>query len=154
MDHGGAAPLDTCDAVAEEAPEIFDCFEESYILELCREVQQWELPVESARFQKMYAKFNSRYFAGQLQEYTIRVSYDVNHWIGEASRDAIDGYFVPEGLRIFLRLSFDRRAMIRVLIHEMVHVATGPGHGERFISEMKRLKAIGAPVEKWSPPAW
>jgi len=154
MDYGGAAPLDTLDAVAEEAPEIFDCFEERHILALCREVQQRELPVESARFQKMFGKFNRKYFDGQLQEYTVRVVYDVNFWVGEPSRDAIDGYFVPEGLRIFLRLSFDRRAMIRILIHEMVHVAAGPGHGQKFITEMKRLKAMGVPVEKWSPPAW
>jgi hypothetical protein len=151
MDHGGAAPLDTCDAVAEEAPEIFDCFEESYILELCREVQRWEVPVESARFQKMYAKFNSRYFAGQLQEYKVRVVYDVNFWVGKPPGNAIDGYFVPEGLRIFLRLSFDRRAMIRILVHEMVHVAAGPGHGARFISPI-RFIGIGILPEHVKTP--
>ena len=40
--------------------------------------------------------------------------------------------------------------MEETLIHEMAHAATTSEHGQEWLNEMVRLKAVGAPVPDWA----
>jgi SprT-like family len=95
----------------------------------------------NARLQATFKKFNREYFCGMLQDWAV--AFDEG-CLG------LYGYADPEKLRICIRLSehsgdHDVKA---TLIHEMAHAATteDDAHGDRWASEMHRLRAAGAPT--------
>ena len=149
MDYGGTNPYATCEVIAEEATELYNLFAEDLVLDWCQHVQRSDIPEESARFQRMFRSFNKTYFAGLLPEYEVLVVYDIDVWAREVSRDPSSGYIDLERRRIFIRLTNPRNLMECTLIHEMAHASGDPSHGDKWISEMRRLRGLGAPVEEW-----
>ena len=70
-DYGGTTPSKTCRTIADELPDLFAAFGQERVLALCEEIQQSELPGQSALFQEMFDFFNDLYFEGRLPHYKI-----------------------------------------------------------------------------------
>ncbi len=158
IDLGGTTPGSTCDVIAGDFPNLYHRLGEECILALCEEIQYSEIPEQPAQCLEMFRKFNLRYFAGRLPEYRVFVVYDVWYW--ETTRCGYQPTFPSafEGAgfvdfaqrRIFIRFLpnlSDGWTMAATLLHEMAHAATGGDHDEYWISEMSRLKLLGAPIE-------
>jgi hypothetical protein len=158
VDYGGTEPWATCEAIAEDFPDLYDAFGEECVLALCEEIQNSEIPEQSALFQELFRTFNDQYFAGRLPEYRIQVVYDVWYWeterYGYPASPALfeaSGFIAFDQRRILIRfLSFLKvgLTMQGVLLHEMAHAATDGDHGDNWTNEMLRLKLLGAPVDK------
>jgi hypothetical protein len=80
IDYGGTTPLGTCEVIAEAAPSLYRAWGFRRVLAACEEIQRSEIPRQSRLYQRMFQKFNIRYFAGRLPDYKIRVVYDVWYW--------------------------------------------------------------------------
>jgi hypothetical protein len=159
-DYGGTTPSKTCKTIADELPDLFVAFGQERVLALCEEIQQSELPGQSALFQKMFDSFNDLYLEGRLPYYKILVVYDVRYW--ETQHCGNPPSFSPSAYvsafidfpawQIFIRFLANSSfgfTMPPILVHQMAHVATDVGHGENWIAEMTRLRRLGAPMDKW-----
>jgi hypothetical protein len=153
----GTTPSATCEVIAEDAPSLYRAWGFRRTTAVCEEIQHSEVPEQSRLYQRMFQKFNIRYFAGRLPDYKIRVVYDVWYWETERcgyppcfpSADEAVGFIDFAGRQIFIRfLGFHTcgLTMAESLIHEMAHAATGGEHGTDWQTEMARLKGLGAPV--------
>jgi hypothetical protein len=156
-DYGGTAPWATCEAIEEALPNLYRAWGYSRVLAVCEEIQRSEIPEQSALFQRMFQRFNIRYFAGRLSYYRVRVVYDV--WFWETVHCGQPEIFPPAtedlsfidfpGRQIFIRfLGFHTRGltMAESLIHQMANAAIRGGIGANWQAEMARLKDLGAPV--------
>jgi hypothetical protein len=156
-DYGGTNPGATCGILAELAPDLHDAFGQDRVLALCEEIQQAEIPEQSALFQERFDRYNQQYFAGSLPDYRVLVVYDVWYW--ETQRCGYPRCFPPAceavgfidftGRQIFIRflgLHTCGITMAGSLTHEMAHAATDGEHGANWKTEMARLKSLGAPV--------
>jgi hypothetical protein len=157
-DYGGTTAWDTCRAIADELPDLFAAFGRGRVLALCEQIQQADLPGQSALFQEMFDSFNGQYFEGCLPDYKIRVVYDVCYWETQRCRspssfppNAYASAFIDYPARqIFIRFLANSSfglTMPPILVHQMAHVATDGGHGENWIAEMIRLRHLGAPMD-------
>ena len=150
MDAGGTYPYITCDLVAEEATDLYNLLGEDRVFALCERIQRSDVPVESACLQEMFRSFNSKYFGGRLPEHEVQVVYDIEAWVGQdTSRDVKSGYLDPDLHRIVIRLSELRGIMICSLIKEMACAASSPFDHNKWVTEMSRLKELGAPIGDW-----
>jgi hypothetical protein len=158
-DWGGTTPSGTCEVIAEAAPILYRGCGFRRVLAACEEIQHSEIPEQSGLYQRMFQRFNIRYFAGGLPDYKIRVVYDVWYW--ETERCGYPKFFPPAceavgfidfaGRQIFIRfLGFHSGGltMAEHLTHEMAHAATDGDHGANWQAEMDRLKALGAPARE------
>jgi hypothetical protein len=156
-DYGGTAPWATCEQIAEDAPILYRAWGFRQVLDMCEEIQHSEIPEQSRLYQRMFQKFNIRYFAGRLPDYKIRVVYDVWYWETERceyppcfpSADEAAGFIDFAGRQIFIRFLAVHTCgmtMAEFLTHEMAHAATDGDHGANWQAEMVRLKGLGAPV--------
>jgi hypothetical protein len=157
-DYGGTSPAETCNAIAEVAPDLYSAFGQERVVALCEEIQYAEVAEQSARFQKMFETFNKQYFAGRLPNYRIRAVFDVWYW--ETKRCGYPPCYPPafgaagfidfKGRQIFIRFPPHEAGftMTEILLHEMAHTAAGGEHGEQWKREMARLKLLGAPVDE------
>lgn len=99
-------------------------------------------PDESLR--ETFERFDKEYFGGRLcgSGWTVTSEGDFAGFHGQT----IDGK-----RQTFVRVYAQRIAdeLQATLIHEMAHaiLPVEVGHGERWVAEMKRLKAAGAPTE-------
>jgi len=150
QDCGGADPQATLEMIAQDGPEIVSQFSAQCIKEMAALILSAEIPKLSECFARMYREFNVRYFAARLPEYTVRVVFDVHKSAHEPVYDGSvsSGLIRYQERCIYLRYtkSFPIEA---ILIHEMAHAATQGDHGEEWLTEMRRLKAAGAPVATW-----
>src|SRR6202049_2680679 len=146
MDCGGTTPECTHKLIAEQKPDLCQRFGKTYVVPLAESIQHTEIPKESARFQAMFRKFNRQYFGGRLPEYEVQVVFDVEFWVGKPPNDTISGSVDIDHRRIFLRLSRVGQLTTCALLDEMAYVATNGSEGSKWRSEMKRLRALGAPV--------
>ena len=92
------------------------------------------------KYQALFEKFNHQYFANALPQYQIKV---VNRLTGCNVAGLIDRKKKVISLR-----KGEHREMDSILIHEMAHASTNDYHGPKFINDMKRLHADGAPVRE------
>ena len=156
-DYGGTVPAVTCDLIDEEFGDRYDEFDYDQVLALCKDIQESEIPAQSAVYQQMFEDFNKQCFAGRLPNYKILVVYDIWHWeterLGYPWFDPpaceAGGFIDFAGRQIFLRFLADHIfgwTMAEFLIHEMAHAATDGAHDANWQTEMLRLKAMGAPV--------
>jgi hypothetical protein len=156
-DYGGTTPLGTCETIAEDAPTLYRAYGFTRVLAVCEEIQYSEIPEQSRMYQRMFQRFNIRYFAGRLANYKVRVVYDVWYW--QIKRCGYPPCFPPgceavgftdfAGRQIFIRflgLGTGGFTMAESLTHEMAHAATNGGHGATWQTELARLKGLGAPV--------
>jgi hypothetical protein len=110
-DYGGTAPRATCEAIEEAAPSLYRAWGYSHVLAVCEEIQHSEIPEQSRLYQRMFQRFNIRYFSGSLPDYIIRVVYDVWYWETERCgyppsfpyADEAVGFIDFTGRQIFLR---------------------------------------------------
>jgi SprT-like family len=80
----------------------------------------------------LFDRYNRKYFGGRLPKYAIDVS-------GRYIR----GCCMRRKRVIYL----PARAGVRgLLMHEMCHAAAGNRHGDAWMAEMRRVRALGAPV--------
>lgn len=158
IDYGGTDPNATYEAMATTALALRAEFGEEFVIALCKQIQESEVPEQSAIYQQMFRDFDSRYFDGQLPEYRVRVVYDVWYWETERCGYApifppacqAQGFIDLPGRQIFMRyLAFASQGAVTMagLLHEMAHAATDGGHDEHWQAEMARLKRLGAPVD-------
>jgi hypothetical protein len=147
MASGGTYPEGTSEVIALEYPDLYNALGEDCVLAACETVQYSVLPEASAHLQKMFAVFNSRYFADQLPEYEVLVVYDPSFWVGDYEGYPTSGSIDFNNRRIFLAMEQAPEHMLIALIHHMAHAKTGTNDDfdENWLSEMKRLRAVGAP---------
>jgi hypothetical protein len=142
-DHDGV-----CDAIAEEDLELFEIFGQEFVLRICEEVQESAAPVESARLQAMFDAYNLQYFAGALPRHIIQVVYDVAHWSANPADQESSGAIDHERRTItigYTHQEFEASTLLHFLSH-----AAHPGSDDsdpRGLSEMDRLRKLGAPVD-------
>src|SRR5215472_9637479 len=74
-DYGGTTPSATCELIAEAAPSLYSACGFRRCWQSAEEIQHSEIPEQSALFQRMFQRFNIRYFAGRLPDYKILVVY-------------------------------------------------------------------------------
>jgi hypothetical protein len=157
-DEGGTEGGYTCEAMANVAPDLVEEFGESFVTALCEEIDEAEIPEQSAVYQRMFHAFNDQYFEGRLPDYRILVVYSVYYWevfhcgYSQPLLSAVSswGFIDFRGKQIFMRFlphSSSGWTMPGILLHEMAHAATDGEHGEDWQSEMSRLKRLGAPVD-------
>ena len=91
------------------------------------------------QLRQKFADFNVGYFNDRLPPYGIRVVAKVNWLDGQ-------GEIIRERKLIKIRQGLSDELAISTLLHEMVHAATGDGHGRRWKREMIRLREAGAPL--------
>jgi hypothetical protein len=147
QERGGAGAEYVADFVFDEYPEFASRTTPQAVETLATVILGSELPRESERFQKLFRVFNAGYFADRLEDYKIRVVFDLHTFANEPVFDSAvnDGLIRFAERCIYLRYS-DKEAMEGTLIHEMAHAATNGDHGEDWLAEMARLMAAGAPV--------
>ena len=156
-DYGGTTPSDTCEMIADDAPTLYRAYGFRRVLPVCEEIQFSEIPEQSRLYQRMFQRFNIRYFAGRLPNYKILVVYDAWYW--ETERCGYLGFFPPAyeaggfidfaGCQIFIRFlahHIGGWTIAECLTHEMTHAATDGAHDGNWQAEMARLKVLGAPV--------
>jgi hypothetical protein len=91
------------------------------------------------RLQRLFARYNRKYFTGVLADWSARFSDD---------HPGAYGFCDTKRKRIEIRFwthSSDH-AIRATLVHEMAHAATTPQHGPRWRREMERLRTLGAPT--------
>jgi len=110
---------------------------------IANEILESELPEMSIRFQKKFDEFNSEYFSMRLPAYTIKVLYDVGDFHPPVESD---GIIDRHRKLIRLRVSESESLMVATLLHEMAHAATNGYHEIKWMSEMARLRDLGAPI--------
>jgi hypothetical protein len=86
-------------------------------------------PALSAR----YRRFNRRYFGGRLPACLVKIAY----------RDTASQCWREEHV-IWIHCRTPKDEVASALLHEMVHLATGPSHGEAFRAELRRLAVLGS----------
>jgi hypothetical protein len=79
-DYGGTTPSDTCEMIADDARPYTAPMALGAYLAVCEEIQFSEIPEQSRLYQRMFQRFNIRYFAGRLPNYKILVVYDIWYW--------------------------------------------------------------------------
>ena len=145
MDYGGTNPEATCEVVAEEHPALYAAVGADRVLALCWEVHESSDPAVSAWLQELFAKFNTRYFRGQLGNYKVLAVYNA----GGASNEPPSGWvdFLNREIHIALTLRSD--AMPSMVLHHMAHALTVTldDTDEAWIAEIRRLRELGAPVD-------
>ena len=92
------------------------------------------------------------YFGGRLGDYRVRVVYDISFWTEEPRVEDLLSHIDLLGRQIILAFTQNAswQRMECELIHHMAHAATGTTTDDdsRWVEEMARLKAAGAPVEQ------
>jgi len=150
MDAGGTDEVSVIELLREVRPELAAQYEESTLREIAYLILHAELPGVSKHFQALFDEFNGRYFAGKLPAYQVHVVFDLHR----AAHEPVYGGAVSSGLILFEERCIYLRytnspPMEWTLIHEMAHAATNSGHDQKWLHEMARLKAAGAPVPDW-----
>jgi hypothetical protein len=107
---------------------------------------------------RLYNRFNSRYFSGQLPPDTIVRWASPQEMSGQGFNAAPWGIFFPssdgEPALILLDRNMQKRGWGKLrdltLLHEMAHVANPKNeHGKKFEKEMRRLAQEGAFEGLW-----
>jgi hypothetical protein len=83
--------------------------------------------------QNKFAEYNQLYFGGRLARYKVLLTIDHSH----CERRKRKIYINPNGEDVSV-----------ILLHEMVHAAVGPGHGKKWLDEVRRLVGLGAPLRE------
>jgi hypothetical protein len=66
--------------IADDTPTLYRAYGFRRVLAVCEEIQFSEIPEQSRLYQRMFQRFNIRYFAGRLPNYKILVVYDIWYW--------------------------------------------------------------------------
>ena len=106
---------------------------------------EWPVNVQLRRgtmlANRMYKEFNAKFFGNRLPHYYVRVVKSIPYY------ETCQGLCDMEKKLIYMDwvefLMEDARRAI--LLHELCHVATprDPGHGWRFLAQLKRLQRMG-----------
>ena len=92
---------------------------------------------------RLFHAFNARYFGNRLPPYRVLFRWN------RAGPDVVEEGCCYRKRRLILLcpgMRRSRREVSFMLLHEMVHAATGDYHGGRFWREFKRLAEEGAPL--------
>ncbi|MDG6998637.1 MAG: hypothetical protein JRN15_05930 [Nitrososphaerota archaeon] len=101
----------------------------------------------ASRLEERFKQFNMDYFDSRLPDYQVLLCSKCKTFGHELS-----GYCVsnPRGGMILIRAGMGVMSTEQTLIHEMVHARLfwikREIHGKRFISELRRLRSLGAPL--------
>jgi hypothetical protein len=152
MDCGGTNPNATCGWIAEQEPELYHALGHARVRALCEELHRAEDTARSEWYGVRLRQFNKEYFDGRLRDYQVRVVYDVSFWTQEPRAEDLLSHIDLPGRQIILAFTQNAswRRMECELIHHMAHGATGTTRDDdnRWLQEMTRLKAAGAPIEQ------
>jgi hypothetical protein len=148
MSWGGTTPKETCEIIAEDAPDLWTQFGAEHIFALVGAVQYSELPAESARLQEAFRTFNDQYFAGRLPKYIVCVVYDVAFWDGRRGGESDSGFVDFDRQLITIGYTGEDSERSMLLFH-MAHAVNPQGTywDDAWREEIRRLLALGAPVE-------
>jgi hypothetical protein len=146
----GSDGLDTCQFVAEIEPELCKAVGMSRVMELCRDLHLAEDPGLTEWYAARFYQLNKAHFDGCLEDYDVRVVYDVYTWVGEQPAVHVPGHTDLARKRIVLGVTYDYdpHAMDALLIHHMAHAQTKTtcDDDEAWRREMKRLEKAYADV--------
>jgi hypothetical protein len=150
--NGGTTPELTCDAIREDAPDLFVRFGRECIIALAKEFQSAELPTESARLQVAFENLNRQFFGGTLPHFIICVVVDVACWDGRKGGECDSGAVDFERQLITIGYTGDNTEERFLLLH-MARAAHPEGSfwDEILRAEIRRLLALGAPLEFLQP---
>ncbi len=102
-------------------------------------------PPVDTDYQQLFHEYNVRFFASRLPAYRVHVVDKVT--VGRIYGTCA-GHCNRRSRLIRIRNEHDREvSMEETMIHEMVHASVGYSHGKKFLAEMRRLHALGAPVQ-------
>jgi hypothetical protein len=150
QDFGGADPFGVTEELAYERPSLVAKYGKRAIELMAQLILASEIRGLSNSFQSLFDSFNRKYFSGTLDNYQVRVVFDLHTVALEPIYDGTvsSGLIRFEERQIYIRYT-DADLMQAMLIHEMAHAATSGEHDERWLAEMVRLKIAGAPVPDW-----
>lgn len=86
---------------------------------------------------QLFHDLNKQFFGGRLPRYRVTLS----------SSALLDGECLSGQRLIRLRRGPADRPLREILLHEMCHIGTGNGHGEKFLA---RLRGLAAQGEAWA----
>jgi hypothetical protein len=96
-----------------------------------------------------FREYNKIYFGGMLPKFKVlRCSKPKNYG------HEVAGYCSPRERRILIRNGLGEKSTLQTLAHEMIHAKLSESktkrknevHGSSFVNELKRLRALGAPL--------
>jgi hypothetical protein len=148
---GGCHPCNyTPDYVEALQPDLCEAVGMTRVKELCRELHGAEDPGLSDWYRARFYQLNKEFFDGCLEDYDVRVVYDVFPWIGVRRDKIILGHTNLAQRRIVLGMPYDLNAhqMDALLIHHMAHANTKTtcDDSRAWRWEMKRLDEADADV--------
>jgi hypothetical protein len=147
-DCGGTDARSAAELVCKDHPEAVLRWDREYIEEIAQLLLEADIVSLSKHYTELFAEFNARYFHGRLPPYEVRVVFDLHIVANEpVCRGRVStGLIRLEERCIYVR--YTRQAiMIDTLVHEMAHAATSGEHDEVWLKEMRRPKAVGAPID-------
>jgi len=86
--------------------------------------------------QNLFERYNQKYFDGVLSRYPLIIS----------DRFGGDGMCRRTKREIHVNNYLNGKKFREVLIHEMAHATSNGGHGSCWLTEMRRVRALGAPT--------
>lgn len=102
-----------------------------------------QTPMQAMQLRKLFGDFNLKFFGSCLPAYSIRVK---DHIRFNPDGSELEGRCLRERRLIEIQKGLEDQTQREVLLHEMIHVATGDDHGEAFLAEITRLQQQGAPL--------
>ncbi len=88
--------------------------------------------------QKLFLRFNEKYFGGRLPNYRVIQSDLYGSW----------GICRTKQREIHLSPGLQGSALRIILLHEMAHAASNGRHADLWKKEMRRLVRLGAPLKR------
>src|SRR4051794_4337611 len=101
MDYGRTTPEATCAEVAQDHPDLYAAVGADRVFALCWEIHESSEPAESAWLQELFATFNTKYFRGQLGDFTALAVYNA----GGASTHGTSGWVDFVNRQILIELT-------------------------------------------------
>ena len=149
MDCGGTTPKATCEVVAEYHPALYAAVGADRVLTLCWEIEHSSDPTESAWLREIFATFNTKYFNGQLGDFTVLGVYYAGEKLKLPRKGPRSGWVDFLNRQIHIRLTPHRNAMSEMLLHHMAYAAVVNDDAieKAWFNEMLRLRELGAPTE-------
>lgn len=146
----GSDGVDTYDLVSAIEPDLCAVVGADRVRELCRNVHRAEDAGLSEWYTATFYKFNKTYFNSSIEDFSVRVVYDIFPWIGITPNRGFPAHTDLARRRIILRMAYGYNLdqMDALLLHHMAHAKTKTTNddAEAWRREVKRLEEAGLEV--------
>lgn len=126
-----------------------------------------DIPVTKSELTRLFHLLNKKYFDNMLNPRTKLVVMNAYRVTGRAFTEWIDDRIIRQAIRINKSALTNRKRLVNVLLHEMVHLKhkilsvehgldeydetdIRNGHGPKFVAEVRKLNSYGFEVSEYT----